>query len=710
MKTPRYKRLLLTLAISAAALTTGCAATIKPVETKSQLGSVIVYRNGVAYFERYAGAHEKKVSLRVPTEKVDDFLSSLSIVDLDSGDALPVSYPTVETFDGYVEMSIALPAAHGRLKVSYVTESPAWKPSYRIVLEDQGKARLQGWAVVDNVSGENWKDVKVGVGSTSALTFRYDLHSVRLVERQMLTTGEPLAHAPPTGGTPYAVATKKVRVLGAIGSGELAQVQRGVGQAGQQNLKADGVTLSSEASGGLATGMRAGRGAEGRKKEPQSAAKPPKVFDNRYWSGMRTQAGQHRIRVEGFAQPGDSNPANSSLARANTVRDQLIANGVPSERIDVVGTGIVNTREAVRVLATDQTTVDHGKADEAERTAKDTLPVGHAHFVSDEPMSIKKDHSAMVSMLNEVTQAKRVYYYDPISSRGSKKFAFNAVRIENPSAYTLDAGPFTIYAKGQFLGEGLSEAILPQSSAFIPYALDRSVIIDPEVDMREEIDKLVTIQRGVVNTETRRIKKTAVTISNRGKQSVEVFVRHKVAPGFTLTKTSEAKVEKLSGAHLFSVDVPAGEAVELVIEEWTPLMKTVDIRTEQGIRDVGMFLRTGNVDADLKKKLGSVINSHRDSVNLQEKIDLYAEQMRVYRTRIDEINVQLVSLKKVPQAAKLRGHLATKMEEISNKLQSATLETSELKGQLMTLRIDLQDKLAELTLKKKEDSAKVASN
>lgn len=709
MKNPSIRKLLLAVAIAGAALTSGCAATVKPVETKSQLGSVIVYRNGVAYFERYAGANEKQVSLRVPTEKVDDFLSSLSIIDLDSGEALPVSYPTVETFDGYVEMSIALPETHGRLKVSYVTESPAWKPSYRIVLEDQGKARLQGWAVVDNVSGEHWKNVKVGVGSTSALTFRYDLHSVRLVERQMLTTGEPLAHAPPTGGTPYAVATKKVRVLGAIGSGELAQVQRGAGQAGPPALDMDtGAVTTAEASG--ATGMRGGRGAEARKKEPQAAAKPQKVYDNRYWSGLRTQAGQHRIRVEGFAQPGDANPANSSLARANTVRDQLIANGVPSERIDVVGTGIVNTREAVRVLATDQATVDHEKADAAERAAKDTLPVGHAHFVSDEPMSIKKDHSAMVSMLNEVTKAKRVYYYDPISARGSKKFAFNAVRIENPSQYTLDAGPFTIYAKGQFLGEGLSEPILPQSSAFIPYALDRSVIIDPEVDMREEIDKLVTIQRGVVNTETRRIRKTAVSISNRGKQSVEVFVRHKVAPGFTLTQASAAKVEKLSGAHLFSVDVPAGEAVELVIEEWTPLMKTVDIRTDQGIRDVSLFLRSGNVDAELKKKLGGVIDSHRDAVNLQEKIDLLADQMRVYRTRIDEINVQLFSLKKVPQAAKLRGHLATKMEEISNKLQNATLETSELKGQLMTLRIDLQDKLAELTLKGKEDAAKVATN
>ncbi|MCA9617433.1 MAG: hypothetical protein KC731_00330, partial [Myxococcales bacterium] len=162
--------------------------------------------------------------------------------------------------------------------------------------------------------------------------------------------------------------------------------------------------------------------------------------------------------------------------------------------------------------------------------------------------------------------------------RGSKRFAFNAVRLENPSRFTLDAGPFTVYAKGQFLGEGLSEPILPGATAFIPYALDRSVVVDPEVESREEIERLRTIQRGVVTTESRRIKKSTIKLANRGQSAAEVYVRHKVGPGFVLTEESErlrTTAEKLGGAHLFRVEVPAGGAVDLVIEEWSPLMKTV---------------------------------------------------------------------------------------------------------------------------------------
>ena len=109
------------------------------------------------------------------------------------------------------------------------------------------------------------------------------------------------------------------------------------------------------------------------------------------------------------------------------------------------------------------------------------------------PMSIERDHSAMISLVKAKTEVEPVYYYDPVSARGSKRFAFKAVRFENPSSYTLDSGPFTVYAERQFLGEGLAEPIPPHSTAFIPYALDKKVLVEPDLDTREEIDRLVTI-------------------------------------------------------------------------------------------------------------------------------------------------------------------------------------------------------------------------
>ena len=62
-------------------------------------------------------------------------------------------------------MTVKLPPNHKGLRVSYVTESPAWKATYRLSLDPEGdQAKLQAWAVVDNVSGEAWRDVRIGVG------------------------------------------------------------------------------------------------------------------------------------------------------------------------------------------------------------------------------------------------------------------------------------------------------------------------------------------------------------------------------------------------------------------------------------------------------------------------------------------------------------------------------------------------------------------
>ena len=177
------------LAVCAGTFLSGCAATLpRPIQTDAALGRVVVYRNGVAYFERRALVHGDRFALSVPAERLDDFLKSLSVVDARSGNAVPISFPTLEHAEGITTVMVNLPRPGDYdLRISYVTESPAWKPTYRLKLSEGHPAELQSWAVVDNVSGEDWQHVAVGVGSTSALSFKYDLQSVRYVERETLT-------------------------------------------------------------------------------------------------------------------------------------------------------------------------------------------------------------------------------------------------------------------------------------------------------------------------------------------------------------------------------------------------------------------------------------------------------------------------------------------------------------------------------------------
>src|SRR5688572_25503653 len=191
----------------ASALAAGCApkrASFVKVDDVA-LGRVVVYRNGVAYYERRATVTGGTLTVSVPRDRVDDFLKSLTVVDAISRKPLPVSIPRQQAEDGnYLVMKLQLPTKDkADVVLTYVTESPSWKPSYRVVVGAKGKVMLEGWAIVDNTSGEDWKGVRVGVGSSSALSFKFDLWSVRQVQRETLAAEEKFAVAPPTGISPY---------------------------------------------------------------------------------------------------------------------------------------------------------------------------------------------------------------------------------------------------------------------------------------------------------------------------------------------------------------------------------------------------------------------------------------------------------------------------------------------------------------------------
>jgi hypothetical protein len=686
----------------------GCATTLpRPIESNAALGKVVVYRNGVAYFERYAALQGRELKLRVPGERLDDLLKSLTVVDARSGKAVPVSFPTVERVGDQVEIAIQLPKpAPSDLKISYVTESPAWKPSYRLNLSKNKPAHLEAWAVVDNVSGEDWERVAIGVGSTSALSFRFDLHSVRFVERETLSDGQMLGLAPPTGGSPYTVAGKELQVLANVSLDDL-------------DGKADEMAMAEEAevakvTSGSSRGVGGGMAAPSAPPRPLPVSKRPQrratLADSLAGVAKRAQQNKEKIRVEGFSLGGDKDGVGESLKRANQIRDRLVQNGLTADQIEVVANGRAAQGDAVRIMAVQNEAKPRQAQQPAPATGKQTADerqeaIGSAFFLSPTPLTIQKGQSALISMLSHDVSAKPVYYFDPISARGSEKFAFRAALLENPSDDTLDAGPFTVYADGQFLGEGLSDPIPAKSRAFIPFALDRTLVVDTVVGGREEIERLVTIQRGIVTAEARAVRSTKLTLVNRGTAPALTYVRHLPAAGYTLTAPSSG-FEKLRGAYLFPITVPAGGSLHLTIEESTPIQKTVDVRSEGGVAELGLYLKAApSLADDLKQKLGQVLTMHRELSELTEKLTTIATQIDMYRARVDELNAQLVTLRRVPQAQELSRNLAKKMAEISDKLQKSTLDAASVEGQRLTRRVALEDRLAELTLESRRDQA-----
>jgi hypothetical protein len=62
-------------------------------------------------------------------------------------------------------------AGQREMVVSYIIAAPIWKTTYRVVLDEKGKPFFQGWAIVDNVSDEDWTNVRLSLVSGSPISF-----------------------------------------------------------------------------------------------------------------------------------------------------------------------------------------------------------------------------------------------------------------------------------------------------------------------------------------------------------------------------------------------------------------------------------------------------------------------------------------------------------------------------------------------------------
>lgn len=77
------------------------------------------------------------------------------------------------------------------VRVGYVSEAPVWKVSYRLVLGDEeaepdAKPYLQGWALVENTSDDDWNAVSLSLVSGRPVSFIQDLYQPLYIERPVV--------------------------------------------------------------------------------------------------------------------------------------------------------------------------------------------------------------------------------------------------------------------------------------------------------------------------------------------------------------------------------------------------------------------------------------------------------------------------------------------------------------------------------------------
>jgi hypothetical protein len=73
-----------------------------------------------------------------------------------------------------------------RVRVGYIMETPVWKTSYRLVLSDTAAPFLQGWALVENTTDEDWHEVRLSLVAGRPISFTMDMYEPLYAQRPVV--------------------------------------------------------------------------------------------------------------------------------------------------------------------------------------------------------------------------------------------------------------------------------------------------------------------------------------------------------------------------------------------------------------------------------------------------------------------------------------------------------------------------------------------
>ena len=128
-----------------------------------------------------------------------------------------------------------------------------------------------------------------------------------------------------------------------------------------------------------------------------------------------------------------------------------------------------------------------------------------------EPVTIRKNQSALVPIINAQVEAERVSVWNASTGQRPR----SAVWLTNATPYTLDGGAFSVLEEATFTGEGLMDPVKPGEKRLLSYAADLALLVDARQDAADpERVTSLRIARGVMIMQRELREKRTYTVRN----------------------------------------------------------------------------------------------------------------------------------------------------------------------------------------------------
>ncbi len=643
----------------------GCARGPDVASPELPLRRVVVYRNGVGYFERGGEVEGEEVSFKMRQRMVGDFLATLAIVERGGSSLKAASFPLEVDKDDPVaqdprfnrmldawnhpgepprppessserlrKVRLSLDGKQHDLAVGYVATTPLWRPSYRVVVGKAG-ADLQVWGIVQNLSGEDWKNVELTLVAGAPIAFESTLGDAVTPTRPVITdTGEIIAQVP------VGMTTLGAQPGGAVDRYAPEEPKSApVSESSSRELDYDDEPRAKADSGRASAGSGRGGG----------AARPKKA--------MPTSA------------PAPAPPPPPPAMASRVAMDELASQGLSAPRR-------LSALAAVAVGG------------------------GSTRYKIPGQVTVPDESATMVLLASRKVPGESVFLFSPDGGvPDSSAHPFRVVRFENATPGLLERGPIAVFGEGQFLGQGMLDPLPPQGKATVPFALDRSVAVSRERSSTELGARLFRIEGGALYIERDSVTKTTYKVVNGGDETSKLLVHHPRLSGARLFKPPTGTEDNLASASaLVPIPLKPRGRAELVVDERQAVQQGLDWLHPLADDAVKAYLADARADRAVVQKLTDawVLRDTVKKASDQEDA-LQTEQAELEKSS-RETRLSLEAIEKNTQAADLRQKLTRRLGEITTRLDQITKKLVELRLSLGEAQVRFKEAIRDVKL------------
>jgi hypothetical protein len=476
---------------------------------------------------------------------------------------------------------------------SYMIPTAVWKSSYRLIFGDKGQPVLEGWAIVDNTTGEDWTKVQLALVSGRPISFVSQLYAPKYVQRPNAELADDAAARPVVHDEAYAGRADVNGVLGGVAGG------RGGGR------------------GGNAAMARAATQA------PAPAA--PMFRDS---AGLQTD--------EALAEP----------------------KVLPSTIVASASAGELGELFEYRIA---------------------------------QPVTIRKDESAMLPFLQQPMEGRKLLIYSDHSSQHPT----NAAELTNSSGKTLDGGPITVYDGGAYGGEALMETLKAGDKRLISYAVDLGTRITDAFGSKAAVVREVHANRGTLTVKMAAEETRTYTIRNVDQKAKTLILEHPLRQGYTLLSPQKPS-EKTASAYRFEIPLTAGASQEFVVNEERIYDQSFQV-TNVTPDFLGAYIQNRAIGDAGRRQLQRIADQKSLIADNDRALQDTQTQIRELTSDEDRIRQNINSLNNVSSQQQLVQNYAKQLDAHEQQLASLRDSQAELTKKRATLQSDLNKLIDALT-------------